>query len=89
MLIAHDKVTVTLDGQMGILVLGTAAGGALWSAADRGEALAGWISLAKRIGSAIRDHVSSGTPAVGDPPPLHVPNETELRQARIQRVSSG
>jgi Fe-S cluster biogenesis protein NfuA len=84
-LIAHDKVTVTLEGQSGIPVLGTAIRTVRALVGGRSGDAASWTSLARRIGSAIREHLAAGEPAVADPPPVHVPNESELR-ARIQRV---
>jgi Fe-S cluster biogenesis protein NfuA len=84
-LIAHDKVTVTLEGQSGIPVLGTAVRAVRALVGGRSGEAARWTPLAKRIGSAIRNHVASGAPAVGDPPLVHVPNEAALRE-RIQRV---
>jgi Fe-S cluster biogenesis protein NfuA len=84
-LIAHDKVTVTLEGQSGIPVLGTAIRTVRALVGGRSADTASWTSPARRIGSAIREHIASGQPAVGDPPATTVPSEADLR-ARIQRV---
>ena len=84
-LIAHDKVTVTLEGQSGLPVLGTAIRTVRALIGGRSGDAANWTALARRIGSAIREHLASGEPAIGDPPPVYVPNEAELRE-RIQRV---
>jgi Fe-S cluster biogenesis protein NfuA len=84
-LIAHDKVTVTLEGQTGLPVLGTAIRTVRALAGGRSGHTANWTSLARRIGSAIREHIASGKPAVCDPRPVHIPTEAELR-TRIQLV---
>jgi Fe-S cluster biogenesis protein NfuA len=54
------------------------------SVGDHGRA-ARRPALSIRSRPAVRDHVASGAPAVGDPPLVHVPNEAALRE-RIQRV---
>jgi Fe-S cluster biogenesis protein NfuA len=84
-LIAHDKVTVTLAGKSGLPVLGTAVRAVQALVGGRSGEAASWTSMAPRIGAVIREHLASGEPAVSDPAQVLVPNETELR-VRIQRV---
>jgi Fe-S cluster biogenesis protein NfuA len=84
-LIAHDKVTLTRREQPEVPVLGAALRVVRALVGDRSGIAATWSALAAQVGSAIRAHLSSGEPAVGDPPPVHVPSAAELRK-RIQKA---
>lgn len=84
-LIAHDKVTVTRPAPSGLPIVGAAVRVVRALVGDRSAGAEQWPVLGRGIGAAIREHLATGEPAVGDQPHVPVPTEAELR-GRVQRV---
>jgi Fe-S cluster biogenesis protein NfuA len=84
-LIAHDAVTVTRDEPKGLPLVGPAVRAIRALAGGESATARSWQGLARAVGAAIREHLASGEPAVGEPPPARMPDENELRR-RVQLV---